>query len=423
MIQDTSSQDVILDNHNLKFSINKILILLSILSLVIIFLFKGFSNWLASDRTVAKARIQIATVKRGQFTRDIALQGIIVAANSPKLYAPAIGNITLLAKPGEFVKKGDRVAVLNSPELTNRLQQQQAKLDSLEIELERKKINTKKEKIKSRQKIQLEKVVLDAAEREMRRAEKSIKIKAISLLDYEKAIDDLKRSKLKHTFAIEQAALENENLAFEIKTAEFEKNQYALLVDNTSRLVKELKMLAPVSGIVGSWSVEQKSAVSINQPLLTIVDLTQFEVEIDIPENYADKIGLGMPVYVQYNQQKYPAKISTISPEVKQNIVKARAKFTATPPPGIKQNQRVYSQVILEEKNNVLFLPRGSFVQHHNGRKIFVVKNNIALLRDIQTGSSSIDKIEVISGLNAGEQVIISNTDFVKNASTLTIKE
>ena len=180
-------------------------------------------------------------------------------------------------------------------------------------------------------------------------------------------------------------------------------------------------MVAPVSGIIGSWAVEQKSAVSINQPLLTVVDLSAFQVEIEIPESYADSLGIGMFAKVTYNGKEYDASIITISPEVTNNVVKGRVAFTANPPPGIKQNQRVSTRVILEQKDNVLFLPRGSFVQHHGGRSVFVVYNNIATLTDIDLGSSSISKIEIISGLEEGQQVIISNTDFVQKAKVLIL--
>jgi len=226
---------------------------------------------------------------------------------------------------------------------------------------------------------------------------------------------------LKYDFAIEQAELEKENLEFESKTKEFELNQYRLQVENTRRLVKELNMTAPVSGIVGSWAVEQKSAVVINQALLTIVDLSAFQIEIEIPESYADDLGIGMLVKVTYNNQEYQASIVTISPEVTNHIVKGRIAFLDEPPPGIKQNQRVSSRVILEQKSNVLYLPRGSFVQHHGGLKVFVVDNNIATLTNVNLGSSSIDKIEIISGLQQGQQVIISNTDFVEDAKVLNL--
>lgn len=421
MIKDTSSQDVILENKSILRSPVKIAAGTLFSILLFVFIFQGISNWLSSDRWVDKSRLQIATVKRGIFIRDIALQGVIVAANSPKLYAPAVGHITLLINPGETVSKGDLVATINSPELINRLAQEQAKLESLGIELERKKISAKQENMKANQQIQLEKVILAAAKREMRRAEKSIKIKAISQIDHEKAADDLKRSQLKHEFSIEQFKLGKENLAFEIKTAEFERNRHKLLVENTKRLVKALNIIAPVSGIVGSWAVEQKSTVVLNQPLLTIVDLSKFQVEIDIPESYADKLGIGMMAKVAYNGEIYNATIATISPEVTNNIVKGKIAFTSQPPPGIKQNQRVLSRVVLEQKNNVLYLPRGSFVQHHGGRKAFVIKNDIARLTEITIGSSSINKIEILAGLKEGDVLIISNTDFVKKAEVLNL--
>ncbi len=420
MIKDTSSQDVIITKPKSK----KVWVVsaASILILVISFIvYPSISNWSSSDRSVSQSRIRIAQVEQGQFIRDLSLQGNIVAANSPKLYAPAVGTVTLLVNPGEQVSKGDTIAILSSPELTNRLQQERSQLESLQIALERQKIATKQAKIKSRQQIQLEKVVLDAAEREMRRAERSVKIQALSQLDYEKAIDDLKRSQLKYDFAKEQAELEQENLSFELKTKQSEYNQYKLLVENTERLVKELNMQAPVSGIIGSWSVEQKSAVTLNQPILTVVDLSAFQVEVDIPESYADSVGIGMPVFVNYNATEYNATLVSVSPEVTNNVIKGRVAFSAEPPPGIKQNQRVSSRVIIEQKDNVLYLPRGSFVQHYGGVKAFVVDGEIATLTNIALGARSIDKIEVVSGLVKGQNVIISNTDFVGDAKVLNL--
>jgi len=419
MIQDTSSQDVILAKS--QTGPTKLIGAATIVLVLGYIVYSLISSWASTDQSVDRSRLRIGVVEKGLFVRDISLQGNIVAANSPKLYSPSVGTVTLLFNPGEIVKQGDIVVKVASPTLINQLQQEKAKLISLDIEYERQKIATKQAKIKSEQQIKLEAVILNAAKREKRRAEKSIKIQAVSQLDYEKALDDLKRSQLKHDFAIKVAELENENLVFELQARQSELNQHRLLVENTERLVSELTIKAPVSGIVGSWSVEQKSAVSVNQALLTIVDLSAFQVEIDIPESYADELGIGMLVKVKYNQQDYDAEIITISPEVTNNVVKGRVAFIQSPPPGIKQNQRVTSRVILEQKNNVLYLPRGSFIQHHSGLKVFVIEENRATLTDVKLGSRSISKVEIISGLMEGQSVIISNTDFVNDAKKLNL--
>ena len=128
-----------------------------------------------------------------------------------------------------------------------------------------------------------------------------------------------------------------------------------------------------------------------------------------------------MTVNVKYNGKEYDASVATISPEVNNHVVKGRVTFLAEPPPGIKQNQRVTSRVIIEEKNDVLYLPRGSFIQHHAGMKIFVVEENTAILTAIELGARSIDKIEVVGGLSQGQRVVISNTDFVGKAERLNL--
>ncbi len=419
MIKDTSAQDVIVKAKPRKSLLLKISFTLIFTALCSFFVYPKLASWSSGDLMVDQSRLRIAKVERGLFVRDLVLQGNIVAANSPKLYAPVNGTVTLLTNPGEMVKQGDKLGYLTSPTLTNQLQQEQSKLESIQIELARQKIANKQASIKSRQQTQLEEVVLDAAKREKKRAELSLKTQSISQLDYEKSLDDLKRSQLKYDFSIEQAELEKENLAFELQTREFELNQYRLLVENTQRQVNELDIIAPVSGIVGAWSVEQKSAVSINQPLITIVDLSALQVEIEIPESYADELGITMSVKINYNGAEYSGSIVTISPQVTNNIVKGRVAFSGEPPQGIKQNQRVSSRVILEEKENVLYLPRGSFTQHHAGLKAFVVKADKAELTPILLGSQSLDKLEIISGLELGQRVIISNTDFVNDATRL----
>ena len=149
MIKDTSSQDVILEKpHLLKrwLRVESIIVLIVTIG---VSLFLVFSNWISTDRTVDSSRVRVAVVEKGAFIRDISLQGSIVAANSPKLYAPAIGTVSLFKNPGELVNKGDRLAEVDSPALTNRLQQERAKLESLRIAFERQKIATKQARIKN----------------------------------------------------------------------------------------------------------------------------------------------------------------------------------------------------------------------------------------------------------------------------------
>ena len=147
MIQDTSSQDVLLQKPNSLKRWFKIEIIAALTILLTLVIFMASSNWFSSDLSVDQSRVRIATVEKGEFIRDISMQGNIIAANSPKLYASAVGTVSLFLNPGELVKKGDILAEVDSPQLTNRLQQERAKLESLRIEFERQKIATEQARI------------------------------------------------------------------------------------------------------------------------------------------------------------------------------------------------------------------------------------------------------------------------------------
>ena len=62
------------------------------------------------------------------------------------------------------------------------------------------------------------------------------------------------------------------------------------VVANVQRRVDELTVRSPVNGIVGSVAVQQRAAVEPNAPLLTVVDLSVFEIELAVPESYADDL-------------------------------------------------------------------------------------------------------------------------------------
>ncbi len=270
----------------------------------------SLQRWAGSSVSVPRDRLRLAVVVRTDLVRDVSIQGRVVAAISPSLFAPSGGTITLLVEAGATVTEGQALALLDSPELQNQLQREQATQDSLGVELDRQRIETKQKMLDNRKNVDLTKVTLVAADRERRRAETGHKIKAISEIDFEKTEDDLETAKLAHSHAVEDAKLDEERLAFEIKTRELEIERQSFLVQDLERRVDELNMRSPVNGIVGNLMVDQKAAVARNQVVMSVVDLTAFEIEAQVPESYADDLGLGMSAEVLLGNQKITREIN-----------------------------------------------------------------------------------------------------------------
>lgn len=422
MIQDTSAQDTtIVQKSPLIKQAKWILAGIAALSCVAV-AYPSYQQWQNTEISVKADGLRMASVTRGAFVRDISATGKIVAAHAPSVYSTVSGNIHLLVQPGDAVKIDQVVAKLSSPELSNQLKQQQSVLEGLSIALERQKLNVRSDSLKQQQTLDMAKVALTAAKREQRRAKISIGQQLISQIDFEKAEDDLARAKLAFNHASQEAELKKDQLAFEIKTGELDVNRQQLVVDDLLRQVEELAIKAPVEGVIGNLLVEQRSQVRPNQPLLTVVDLTAYEAELMVPENFADDIGLDMETEITVNGAKIKGKISAISPEVNNNQVTTRVRFDSQDNISLRQNQRVTARVLLENKADVLMVKRGAFLQSGGGKFAYIVNQNTAAMVNIEVGASSISHVELLDGVKEGDQLVISSLDTFKQAKQVLIR-
>ena len=410
VIRDTSAQDIARPPSRNWRRLSMIAAAVGAGLLISLAAYSSLSNWLSSDVTISSDRIRTAVVERGQLIRDVNVQGRIVAAVSPTLYSPAAGTISFAVRAGDTVENGQVLATLVSPEVQSEFEQESSGLAALQSEFERQKIQARKEQVGSQQIIDLAQVKLTAAQREMRRAEESIRIQAISRIEYERHRDDLATAEVEFQHANQDAQLQKDSQEFELRTKQLAVEQQQLLVDNLKRRVDELTIRSTVSGIVGSILADQKAVVTANQPLITVVDLGAFEVEARIPEAYADDLGIGMVAEVEYNAETYNGELTSLSPEVINSEVVGRIRFVGDSPPGLRQNQRVTARVVIDQLDNVLTLQRGSFTDTGGGRIAFVMgPDGMARKRSITLGVRSVNRVEIVDGLQEGDEVVISS--------------
>jgi HlyD family secretion protein len=409
-IRDTSAQDRPIDQQPQRAQKRYKLIAAGVGGLLLVtVLALLLRSWLSAEVSIPRERVRIAEVKRGSFVRDVSAQGTVIAAVSPTLFSPANGTVHFLVQAGDIVKKDQAIAEVESPELRNELAREQATLAGLEIAVQRQGIDTRRQLLANQQASDLANVNIQAAERERRRAEDSWGKKLISERDFEKARDDAAAAGVNHKHAIQTAALQKESLQFELHARQLERDRQRLVVQDLQRRVGDLNIKSPVNGVVGTLSVAERTSIARNAALLTVVDLSAFEIEFLVPESYADDLGLGMEAEVTYAARKYAAKVTAVSPEVKQGQVTGRLRFSGDIPQGLRQNQRVSSRIVLESRNDVVKVARGPFLDTAGGRIAYVVRDDVAVRTQIQTGASSVSEVEILSGLQPGEQIIVSN--------------
>ncbi|HXB19111.1 MAG TPA: efflux RND transporter periplasmic adaptor subunit [Steroidobacteraceae bacterium] len=377
-------------------------------------------GWLATGQVISRDRLRIADVSRGHFVRDVAADGTVVAAVSPTLFAIAPGTVTYAVHPGDAVKKGQLLAMLDSPELTNELQREQATLDSLDAALAHQQIEIRRQILTSKQQADLAEVTIKAAERELKRSQWAWDLHVIPERDYKRSIDDVSTAQLNFDHARETAGLERDSLSLDLRTKRLERDRQALTVASLRQRVAELNVRSPVDGMVANLAQPEKTVVPANAALLTVVDLSAFEIEFQVAETYAGDIRPGMAAEITLEGRSVPGTVTAISPEVRQSQVTGRVKFKGGQPPGLRQNERTAVRIVLDERDQVLKFERGSFIDAAT-RAVYVVRGARAVRVPVTLGAASVGEIEAVSGLAAGDQVVISDMRDANQATDVAI--
>jgi HlyD family secretion protein len=420
MIRDTSSQDAVISTPAAHQGKRRALIIAGVLA-VVVACFMLFSQWSASEQSVNGSRLRIAEVTRGTLVRDAAVNGRVVAAVSPTLYSTAPSTVTLKVAAGDTVKRGQVLAVLESPDLSDALKREQSSYQQLEAEVARQNILSRKQKLLAQREADTAEIDRLSAQRTLERYQAVANDGIIAKIDFQKAKDALSSADIRARHAGKAAALESDDVGLALKTKINELDRQRLSMANAQRRVDELTVRAPVDGFIGTLSVQDRSVVAANVALMTLVDLSRLEVELEVPESYVADMGLGMTAEIQLGGATATGKLSALSPEVVKNQVLARVRFDGAQPKGLRQSQRVTARLLIEEKPNVVLLPRGPFVESEGGRFAYLVQDGIAVRTPITMGATSITAVEILAGLKPGDKVVIAGTDTFANAARVSI--
>jgi HlyD family secretion protein len=391
---------------------------------VVVLLLAGWlvSGWASGSRSFDASRVRIAEVKRGDLVRDISAEGRVIAANSPTLYAIAGGTVTLHVVAGDAVKQGQALAEIDSPELRSKLAQEESTLASVEAEASRAALDAQLARSNASKLLDQARIERQAAIRDLERNTRAFEGGAVAQIDVARAQDALKSADIGLQHARQDAGLQDRGAGLDIRNKKLLADRQRAVVAELQRQVDALTLRAPFDGQVGQVQVAQRANVAANAPVLGVVDLSKFEVEIKVPESFARDLGIGMPAQLTSgNGAPFPGEVSAVSPEVVNGEVVARLRFKDKQPPGLRQNQRLSARIVLDTRRNVLMVDRGPFLEQGGGGSAYVMDGDSAVKRPIRTGASSLGAVEILDGAKEGDRIVVSGSDQFGDAERVVI--
>jgi HlyD family secretion protein len=175
----------------------------------------------------------------------------------------------------------------------------------------------------------------------------------------------------------------------------------------------DLVLRAPRSGVIGYRQVEVGSMVSVGQKLLSIVDNSNIYVDCQVSEQDLAAMTTGMAVDVQIDSlgKSFPGKIVYISPANDSTTLAFSLRIALdSPDPIVKSGMFARAVMNAVLRPNALVVPKAAIISKDGQDYVFIINSQNAVeQRIVQVGARSDQNAEILSGLNEGEQIAVSN--------------
>ncbi|MPY88080.1 MAG: HlyD family efflux transporter periplasmic adaptor subunit [Luteitalea sp.] len=374
--------------------------------------------------SVSRARIRTAVVTTGSIEAVITASGTVVPEVERVLSSPLDAHVLrILERPGATLKQGDPVVALDVSEST-------LALETLETDLEI------KENTQAQTALDLEKSLAEL--------DGSIEVKQLELeLARAKHAGNLQLSKeaLVSEEALRQSELALNQARIELAQLREERRQTqrstdlqmgGLALERTSlrreaaeaRRVLELATTKSDRNGVLTWVLAEEGVlVPRGEVIARIADLSSFRVDATVSDVHASRIQRGMAVIVSLDDRvRLEGTVSEVYPTVENGSLRFTVTLEERSHSRLRPSLRVDVLVITDRKPRVLKVKRGPFADGTGERQAFVIRGNRAVRADITLGASSFDELEVTSGLNEGDEVIISDMRDYLHAAELKVR-
>jgi len=354
-------------------------------------------------------RLRTAVVDRGPVEGTIEASGSVVPAFEKVLSSPVEARVVrILKRPGESVAPGDEILQLDTSASRTELErvedllgQKEAEREELRLQLEAEQADLEgrieagrldaeihRYRLEQDQKLAAEGLL---AEEALREAEVSSKKAEIELRQLEASEDRTRRS--------HAAQLQGIDLALEI------------LRGQRDAARRELDLATTQADRVGvlTWVVREEGAtVRRGDVIARIADLDSFDVEGSVSDVHAARLAEGLRARVLVDGEALAGHVSGVHPTIENGVVRFDVALDQPSHPKLRNNLRVDVLVVTGRRPDALRLPRASFPAGAV-TPVFVVDGDHALRRGVRFGLTGYDYVEVVDGLAAGEEVILSD--------------
>ena len=368
--------------------------------------------------------LNISTVDKGVIEVSVSASGKVIPAFEEIINSPINSRIVEVYKRG-----GDSVDVgtpilkldLQSAETEYNKQLDEEQMKSLQLEQQRVTNHNKLSEMEMNLKVSRMELDRKAVELRNERYLDSLgagttdKVRQVEL-DYNVSILKLKEDEQK--YKNEQALAEAD-----LKVKELELNSFRKSLAETRRTLEDAQIRSPRKAILTYVNNEIGSQIGQGAKVAIVSDLSHFKIEGEIADTYGDRIAAGSKAVIKIGSEKLDGTVSDVTPLSKNGVISFTVQLEEDNHKRLRSGLKTDVYVMNAVKDDVLRIANSSYYVGKGEYELFVVNGNQLLKRKVQLGDSNFEYVEVVSGLQEGDQVIVSDMNAYKDKNKLKIED
>ena len=384
----------------------------------------GIGAWLGSMMmpSIDRKKLMISEVDRGTIDVSVSATGNVVPAFEEIIISPISAKILeVYAHSGDSVEVGtpllrldlqsaeaDYAKALDEQEIRRQQRAQQlasneTQLADRRMQIEVKEMELSQLEAKLRNELYLDSLGSGTRDR-VRQAETTLRTAQMQL------------NQLRQQYQNEVKAKQADQRIQQLNDGIYERN-----LDAQRRTLNDARICSPRRGTLTYINTEVGSIAGGSQKIAVVSDLSHFKAECEISDNHSERVRVGGAVILRIGKERLRGTINTVTPLSKSGAI----TFTVVPDdmshPRLRSGLRAEVFVITSIKDDVLRIKNGSFYSGPGDYTLFVMNGDTLLPREVKLGECNYDYIEVISGLEVGEQVVVSDMTKYKGKEKLKL--
>lgn len=372
---------------------------------------------------LARKDILISTVDKGIIEVSVSASGKVIPAFEEIITSPINSRIVEVYKRGgDSVDAGTPILKLDLQSTETDYKKQLDEEQMKRLQLEQQRVNNHSILSEMEMNLKVSRMELDRKAVELRNeryldslgAGTTDKVHQVELA-YNVSYLKLKEDEQKYE---NQKAIADADL----KVKELELNIFRKSLAETKRTLEDARIRSPRKAILTYINNDIGAQVSQGTRVAVVSDLSHFKIEGEIADTYGDRIAAGSKAVVKIGNDKLIGNVSDVTPLSKNGVISFTVQLEEDNHKRLRSGLKTDVYVMNAIKDDVLRIANASYYVGKGDYELFVVNDNQLVKRKVRLGDSNFEYVEVVSGLEPGDQVVVSDMGHYKDKSKLKLK-